>query len=286
MKRTNRSNKSKEEKIMQVKAKAKAWINLILFLVTLGVNALGAFGSINGMSQRVISDKYPTLITPSPSTFSIWGVIYVLLLIALVYMVLKHQEEKTAQLIDTISFPFWAASIANILWIVTFSYEWIGISTLLILGLVISLAVLNSRLKAPEGIGQKINALAFGLYNGWLIIATVVNVSAFLVQQQWNGFGLSPSAWAVIILIVSLILSSLILLKLRHAALMLPLAWAYYGIWQEHQAAGKFAGQYPQVALAALIIAIVYVLLAAYVFVSNGKCLLPLNRSDMKGTNK
>ncbi len=255
-------------------AKAKVWLNLGLFLLTIGFNALGAFGVINGMSQKEVSDAYPTLITPSPSTFSIWGVIYTLLLISLIYMIVKHREEKTAKLIDTISLPFWVSSVANILWITAFSFEWIGVSTLLILLLVMSLAVLNGRLKAPEGIGQKVNALAFGLYNGWLIIATVVNVSAFLVQLKWNGFGLAPNAWAVLILIIALALTLLIQLRLRNAALTLPLAWAYYGIWQEHQAAGKFAGQYPGVMTVALLIAVVYVAIAVGVFVLNGRCLL------------
>ena len=263
--------------------KTKAWLNLVLFLLTIGVNALGAFGLINGMSQREVSDTYPTLITPSPSTFSIWGFIYTLLLISLIYMIVRHKEEKTAILIGAVSLPFWVASAANILWIITFSLEWIGISTLLILLLVVSLAVLNSRLKAPEGLGQKINALAFGLYNGWLIVATVVNVSAFLVQIGWNGFGLAPDAWAVIILIIALLLSSLIQMRLRNAALTLPLAWAYYGIWQEHQATGKFLGAYPAVAAVSLIIAILYILIAGAVFILNNRCLLPLTRTDKKG---
>lgn len=77
-----------------MRTKTKAWLNLVLFLVTLAVNTLGALGFINGMSQKEISDTYPTLITPSASTFSIWGVIYVLLLIALVYMVVKHQDSQ------------------------------------------------------------------------------------------------------------------------------------------------------------------------------------------------
>ena len=58
----------------------KAWSNAILLAVTLVINTLGAIGFINGLSQKQISDMYVTLITPSPSTFSIWGVIYSLLI--------------------------------------------------------------------------------------------------------------------------------------------------------------------------------------------------------------
>jgi benzodiazapine receptor len=258
-----------------MKTITKAWINLGLFLLTIGVNALGALGFINGMSQKEVSDAYPTLITPSSSTFSIWGVIYTLLLISLVWMIVKNKEEKTAKITEAISLPFWVSSVANILWIVTFSYDWIGISTLLILLLVISLALVNIRLKAPQGIGQKVNALAFGLYNGWLIVATVVNVSAFMVQVKWDGFGLSADTWAVIILIVALLLTSLIQMRLRHAALTLPLAWAYFGIWQQHRAEGVFAGQYPVIITATIVIGVAYVIIAGIVFVLNRRCLLP-----------
>jgi hypothetical protein len=173
-------------------------------------------------------------------------------------MIVKHKEERTDRLIGTISLPFWAASVANILWIITFSLEWIGISTLLIFALVISLAVLNRRLKAPDGLGQKVNALAFGLYNGWLIIATVVNIAAFLVQQRWTGFGINASTWAIIILIAAMLVTLLIQLKLRNAALTLPLAWASFGIWQEHQVAGKFLGQYHAVATVSMILTVIY----------------------------
>lgn len=262
-----------------MKTKTKAWVNLALFFTTLGVNTLGAMGFINGLSQKEISDKYATLITPSSSTFSIWGVIYVLLLIALIYMIVKSKDEKTAQTIEAISLPFWVSSAANILWIVTFSYELIGISSLLILALVVSLAIINIRLQAPQGIGLKINALAFGLYNGWLIVATVVNVAAFLVQAKWDGFGLSLDTWAVIILIVALLLTSLIQLRLRHAALTLPLAWAYYGIWQQHRALGFHAGAYPAVITAAIVIGIAYVIIAVVVFLRNGRCLLPARQT-------
>lgn len=266
-----------------MKAKTKSWVNLGIYLLTLVINTLGAMGYINGMSQKAVSDAYQTLVTPSPSTFAIWGVIYALLLASLVYMVVTNKQERTVKLIDKISVPFWVSSIANILWIITFSYELIGISTLLILVYVITLAVINGRLTTPDGLGQKVNALAFGIYNGWLIIATVVNVSAYLVKLQWNGIGLGADVWALMILIVALLLSSLIQLRLRNAALTLPLAWAYFGIWQQHRAQGIFAGQYPAVVWAAIVIAVLYIAIAGFVFVKNGYCLLPKQKSPQQG---
>lgn len=72
--------------------KTKSWINAALLVATLIVNALGATGIINGLSQKEISDRYQTLITPAPSTFSIWSVIYTFLIISIVVLVIKAKD--------------------------------------------------------------------------------------------------------------------------------------------------------------------------------------------------
>ena len=126
-----------------MKTKTKTWINLIVFLVMIAFNTLGAFGFINGMSQKEVSDKFHTLITPAPLTFSIWGVIYTLLLITLIVMIVKEKEETYKKLIDIFTPLFLLSSLFNILWIVSFSYEKIGISTIFIFALLISLTLIN-----------------------------------------------------------------------------------------------------------------------------------------------
>ncbi|MTD31902.1 hypothetical protein [Planomicrobium sp. YIM 101495] len=78
------------------KAKLFAIVNLVLFLATLGVNYLGSSGFFNGQSQADISDQYLTLISPAPFTFSIWGVIYSLVLIPLVYLLIKRKNRISA----------------------------------------------------------------------------------------------------------------------------------------------------------------------------------------------
>ncbi len=70
----------------------KAWINGLFLIVTLVINTLGAVGLINGLTQKQISDMYVTLITPSPATFSIWSVIYSLLLISMIVMIVKKDD--------------------------------------------------------------------------------------------------------------------------------------------------------------------------------------------------
>ena len=84
----------------------KAWLNGLFFIVALVVNALGAFGLINGSSQKEVSDKYLTLITPDPSTFSIWSVIYLFLTLSIVFMIWEKEDAYYQAAINKISSLF------------------------------------------------------------------------------------------------------------------------------------------------------------------------------------
>ena len=79
--------------------------------------------------------------------------------------------------------------------------------------------------------------------------------------------------------IVSLLLTGLIQWRLRNVALTLPLAWAYFGIWQQHQAQGFFAGQYTAIGWMAIVIGALYIIIAGFVFIQNGYCLLPKQKA-------
>ena len=78
----------------------KAWINAIFLIVTLAINTLGAIGLINGLTQKEISDRYVTAITPSPSTFSIWSVIYSLLIISIIVLIVKKKDPYYERALD------------------------------------------------------------------------------------------------------------------------------------------------------------------------------------------
>ncbi|NLT13512.1 MAG: tryptophan-rich sensory protein [Clostridiales bacterium] len=216
----------------------KAWINGLFLIVTLVINTLGAVGVINGLTQKQISDMYPTLITPSPATFSIWSVIYSLLLISMIVMIVKKDDPYYQKAIDKITSLFRISCVLNIAWIVAFSFVLVELSVLFILAFVIVLALIGGKLLQIQEGKRWLLPLSFGLYNGWLVIATVVNISAALVKLQWNGFGIADAVWAAVILIVAVLLVIAILLKLCNAAFPLPVAWAYFGIYQNLNASG------------------------------------------------
>ncbi len=246
-----------------------AWINGIFLIVTLFVNSLGAFGLINGLSQKQISDMYLTLITPSPGTFSIWSVIYSLLLISVIAMIVKKDDMYYQQAINQITVLFRISCILNMVWIVTFSYIQIELSAFFIFGFVITLALICQKLMNIQEKKRWLLPLTFGIYTGWLFIATVVNIAAALVKVKWSGFGIDYDLWAIIILIAAVLLVILVLSKNRNAVFPLPVAWAYFGIYQFLKAPEGFKGEFALLQGIALAGSIALVGIAAIRFYQN-----------------
>lgn len=251
----------------------KAWINAGFLLVTLIVNALGGLGIINGLSQKEVSDMFVTLITPSPSTFSIWGVIYSLLIISIIVMIVKDTPYYK-KAVNGISVLFRLSCITNILWIIAFSYVQIELSVLLIFILVITLSLICLELLKINDGEHWLLPMTFGMYAGWLFIATVVNTSVMLVKWNWNGFGIADDIWAIIILVIAIILVIVVLSKIRNAMFPVPIAWGYLGIYQNLKSPNGFNGEYGLLQNLALTGAIVLVTLAVAQFYRNNDRIL------------
>ncbi len=253
----------------------KAWINGLFLAVTLVINTLGALGYINGLTQKEISDMFVTLITPSPATFSIWSVIYSLLIISVIMMIVKKDDPYYKNAVNQITVLFIASCILNMAWIIAFSYVMIELSVLFIFAFVITLALICQELLKVNDEKHWLLPLTFALYTGWLFIATVVNTAAMLVKLNWNGFGLADDIWAIMILIIAILLVLAVLLKIRNAAFPLPVAWAYFGIYQFLRAPEGFKGEFALLQNIALAGAVVLVILAAIQFYRNRLALLP-----------
>ena len=253
----------------------KAWINGLFLAATLVINTLGALGQINGLSQKEISDMFVTLITPSPSTFSIWGVIYSLLIISIIVMIVKKDDSYYKNAVNQISTLFRVSCILNIAWIVAFSYVQLELSVLFILGFVITLSLICQKLLKIQDSKRWLLPLSFGIYTGWLLIATVVNIAAMLVKLKWNGFGIAAEIWAIIILIVAILLVVAVLSKIHNAAFPLPIAWAYFGIYQFLNAPEGFKGEFGLLQNISLAGMVVLTALASVQFYRNRFSFIP-----------
>lgn len=253
----------------------KAYINGLFLIVTLIFNTLGALGFINGLSQKQISDMYLTLITPSPSTFSIWSVIYSLLIISMIVMIVKKNDFYYREAIEGITDLFRISCILNIAWIVAFSYLQVELSTLFIFGFVIVLSKICLKLKDFQAGRRLLLPLTFGLYTGWLFIATVINIAAALVKLEWSGFGLGEETWAVATLIVAVILVFIVLLKIQNGVFPLPVAWGYWGIYQFLKSPEGFNGEFALLETTAFVGIFILIGMALFQIYKNDFAILP-----------
>ena len=210
--------------------------NIAGFIGIIVVNGLANSLPINGKTTGQISDSYPNLFVPAGLTFSIWGLIYLLLGIFIAYQatdLFRKQKQDPAYLEKTGWF-FLLSCAANIGWIFAWHYERLELSLVLMLILLGSLLSIYVRLNIGKAQATKTERylvfLPFSVYIGWITIATVANITALLVSVGWKGLGLPETFWTVLVLIVATLITLAMVFTRRDVPYSLVVAWAFLGI--------------------------------------------------------
>lgn len=217
----------------------------VLYIAMIVVNFMANSLPINNRSTGDISDTYPNLFAPAGITFSIWGLIYLLLAGYVIYQFLNRDPKKES-LFRKINLFFILSSVANISWIFAWHYDYIGISLMIMLVLLFSLIKIADILRGKHfSSTEKIFIWApFSIYFGWITVATIANITILLVSVGWNGFGIAESVWTVIVLLVGALVGILATLKNKNIVYGLVFVWAYLGILFKHLSVNGFDGQY------------------------------------------
>lgn len=242
----------------------------LAYLAVIAVNYLANALPIGGITTGEASDSLPNLFTPAGITFSIWGVIYLLLAVYVIYswgLIGKKRNKKTDELIKKVDKIFILNALANISWIFAWHYRYIGVSVLIMIVLLVSLILIanqinNKKLTLTDQICLR---LPFSIYFGWITIATIANVSVFLVSLNWDGFGISDEIWTIIVLLVGATIGIWRSIKDKNIPYILVFIWAYAGIIFKHNSMDGFAGQYPNIILTAIICIFFYIGTMAWV---------------------
>ncbi len=234
------------------------------YLIMITLNALANGLPLNGRTTGAVSDAYPNLFAPTGLTFAIWGVIYLLLAAHVLYQLGLFQPagavfegDATARvtLLERVGVLFSLSSLANAAWIVTWHYDLIGLSTVLLITMLVLLILITRTIIAakPSGRDALFLRLPFSVYFGWITVATIANITVWLVSIGWDRFGISEPVWAVVIIAVGAVIGSAVILRDRDVAYGLVLVWAYFGIWLKHTSPDGFAGAHPAVSTTALV---------------------------------
>jgi hypothetical protein len=235
-----------------------------VFVLMVTVNALANILPINGVSTGAVSDSYPNLFAPAGSTFAIWGLIYLWLAAFVVYQwgLIKVQSSISPKQMKTIALYFIISSVANAAWIFAWHYYVMELTVLLMLVILLSLIIVNMILTKTDLTSWDwlFVRLPFSIYFGWITVATIANVTAYLVDLGWDGWGISPPAWTIVALGLGLLISMATTLKNNDIAYGLVILWAYAGILNKHLSVAGFDGRYPEIIIAVAVSMLVIVL--------------------------
>jgi len=203
---------------------------------TIVVNILANVLPINGLNTGEISDRFLVYFVPAGYVFSIWGLIYIGLIAYAVFQALPSQRENPR--LRNTGYLVALSGLANIAWIFLWHYEQFPLTLVAMFTLLVSLIGIYLRL----GIGiTKVSTgetwtvrIPFSVYLGWITVATVANITDVLYYLNWDGLGISPQVWFLVVLAAVIVISGLVSLIRRDVAYILVILWALIGIAVKH----------------------------------------------------
>lgn len=150
-----------------------------------------------------------TMLSPAGPAFAIWTVIYLGLLGYAIWQAFPSQAARSRQ--RSIGYWMLASLLLNAAWILSVQFGMLAFSAVLIAALLVVLIVAFVLVQRIPG-GSTADAILFdgtvGLYLGWVMVATIANVTSLLVVAGFDGFGWSPHAWGIALVVVAAVLGA------------------------------------------------------------------------------
>jgi translocator protein len=223
--------------------KLLAVLQVVSFIAMIAVNALANILPINGYNTGQISNMYPNLFVPAGFTFSIWGIIYLLLLAWIIYsgFLLWKKEDKSTVGIHIVKIAplFMITCLLNITWILLWHYLQAVLALLVMLWLLRTLIAIYLRMQQNRNALTQLQWLIlyspFVVYLAWICVATIANTTAVLVSVKWNGFGVEPWLWSCSMILIATLLSLWFGYIRGELVFSLVVTWALFGIYKGQQ---------------------------------------------------
>ena len=172
--------------------------------------------------------------------FSIWGLIYLGLLVYAVRQALPQTGESL--LIHRLGWPSAAGFLGIGWWIVAAAFDWEWATVVLIFGsLFVLLVPLMGNAGAIRALGRSerdrwMVVWPLALLAGWLTVAAPVNLLTIVTGDEALPTVLSPTVWAMLAVVAVALAALGVTVKLRMLAYALPIAWGLLGVFVAEQA--------------------------------------------------
>lgn len=253
-----------KKKQQAVEAKWR-WGLLAVFAVTMVLNGLaGSTTVLGGVNTAQVSDSFPNIFAPAGVTFAIWAVIYLLIAGFIAYVFGFGRPKKSAlstEMLTDVTKLLTVNLALNSLWILAWQYKVIWLSVLLMLALLTTLIMVANKLRNVELSGKEfvLAKKPFSVYFGWITVATIANITTWLVSLGWFGGSFSEGTWMVAVLLVGAVIGLVTTFRNRDPMYLAVFVWAYAGILLKHLSPSGFDGHWPSVIVTLSILLAVFI---------------------------
>lgn len=235
--------------------------NGIALVSTIIINYVSNTGLLNGKTIGDVSNGLTTLFTPAGYAFAIWGFIYLLLIGFIFYQGKSLFSSNTSSDAVVLKIGWWfvISCIANSAWVFLWIYGYTGISCLFILLLLFSLMqiIFRCRLELDLEPFTKMLFIAwpFVFYAGWVTVASIANISAYLFKIGWDGFGLAADTWAIIMIVVAVVVNIWAIKSRNLREFAVVGAWALIAIGVRNQETAENVANIAYIGAVTLLVA-------------------------------
>ncbi len=214
---------------------------IVAYLAMVTMNALANLLPLFGRATGDVSDSYPSLFTPAPFTFGVWGVIYLALAAFVIYQATPAgQAEPRLRAVRPL---FVLSCLLNVGWLLAWHGLQIPVSEVVMVALLLTLIAIYRAVGVRPEQGRDAGAqagednaafawlvrLPFSLYLGWISVATIANTSIFLLDLGFDG-GSAEIALTVLVIVVAAALGLVGVARRRDAFYALVIAWGLTGV--------------------------------------------------------
>lgn len=218
--------------------KVYAVLNFVIVLAVIYWNYWSNTGAINGKTVGGISDNYPNLFTPAGYAFAIWGIIFIgLLVLTINQLFLAFKDSDRSDSILQIGPWLSIANIGNAAWLWFWLHEQAGISVIVMLVILFSLiqVILRTNMERWDAPFKVIATVWWPicLYSGWIAVATIANVSAWLANMDWAPL-FTEVQWTIIMMSIAGVLNLLMIYKRNMREFAAVGIWALVAIAVRH----------------------------------------------------
>ena len=219
------------------------WAVPVFFILLLLLNYLSSAGIMLPATQAEVSDKYVNLFAPAGITFSIWAVIYIGMGLTISIDFIRPKGDKFGMYYRQLILPRMVEWVAlNIVWVICWSNEWLLASLIVILLYATRIMKSVEAISATPVLRENPWYLKYpmGLHFGWLLVASMANLTTYTVSQGVDLTGLLGIIWTVALMIIVVALSAYYYMKLGNEMIMPAALWTLVGIFLNHSPFSSF----------------------------------------------